>query len=47
MGLSPVVIMKEVFKYTDKFSVYGAKSDNHIRRTNIYTVRFGSESIAN
>ena len=34
MGLSPVVIMKEIFQYTEN-SVYGLRSDSHIWRTNI------------
>ena len=42
-GLSPV-IMSDVFQFV-KNSVYELKSGNHLQRTNIQTVHFGSDSI--
>ena len=42
-GLSPV-IMNDVFQFA-KDSAYGFRSGNHLQRTNIQTVNFGSESI--
>ena len=42
-GLSPV-IMSDVFQFV-KNSVYELKSGNHLQRTNIQTVYFGSDSI--
>ena len=45
MDLSPV-IMKEIFQYTEN-PFYDLRSNNQLWRTNIRTVCFGSESIAN
>ena len=42
-GLSPV-IMNDIFQL-DKNSSYKLRSGNHLQRTNIQTVHFGSESI--
>ena len=42
-GLSPV-IMNDVFQF-GKNSTYELRSGNHLQRTNIPTVHFGSESI--
>ena len=42
-GLYPV-IMNDVFQF-DKNSAYELRSGNHLQRTNIQTVHFGSESI--
>ena len=42
-GLSPV-IMNNVFQF-GKNSAYELRSGNHLQRTNIQTVHFGSESI--
>ena len=42
-GLSPV-IMNDVFQF-GKNSAYELRSGNHLQRTNIQTVHFGSESI--
>ena len=42
-GLSPV-IMNDVFQF-EKNSAYEPRSDNHLQRTNIQTVHFGSESL--
>ena len=45
MDLSPV-IMKEIFQYTEN-PFYDLRSSNKFWRTNIRTMCFGSESIAN
>ena len=45
MDLSPV-ITKEIFQYTEN-PFYDPGSNNQLWRTNIRTVGFGSESIAN
>ena len=43
MCLSPI-ILKEIFQYTENAVL---RVDNHLRRANIRTVRFSSESTAN
>ena len=42
-GVSPV-IMNDVFQFGEN-SAYERRSGNHLQRTNIQTVHFGSESI--